>query len=154
MTDVSLASRVLTLVFTDLADSTALKTEHGDVAVGELIARHRKEVVRLEQHCGGRIIDWAGDGCFLTFETPSAAVQFSLRNEAKFTSPKSMGSQSARIECPTRRKRFITSRPALESLRPRPSCCSSSRVSYPSTTSYQSICRTGHAARKSLFIIC
>jgi TolB-like protein/cytochrome c-type biogenesis protein CcmH/NrfG len=27
----------------------------------------------------GRVVGWAGDGCFLTFETPSAAVAFALR---------------------------------------------------------------------------
>lgn len=72
-------SRVLTLVFTDLADSTALKSERGDVAGGELIARHRDVVTRLAAECSGRIIDWAGDGCFLTFETPSTGVDFGLR---------------------------------------------------------------------------
>jgi TolB-like protein/class 3 adenylate cyclase/Tfp pilus assembly protein PilF len=72
-------SRILTLVFTDLADSTALKTQRGDQAVGELITRHRVHVRRLAAESGGRIIDWAGDGCFLTFETPSAAVLFALR---------------------------------------------------------------------------
>ena len=72
-------SRILTLVFTDLVDSTALKRQRGDQAVGELIARHRALVERLAEESGGRIIDWAGDGCFLTFETPSAAVSFALR---------------------------------------------------------------------------
>jgi hypothetical protein len=72
-------SRILTLVFTDLADSTALKTQRGDQAVGELITRHRAHVRRLTAASGGRIIDWAGDGCLLTFETPSAAVLFALR---------------------------------------------------------------------------
>ena len=76
MTD---TSRILTLVFTDLVDSTALKTQRGDQAVGELITRHRAHVRRLTAESGGRIIDWAGDGCFLTFETPSAAVLFALR---------------------------------------------------------------------------
>ena len=79
MTDAAGASRILTLVFTDLADSTALKTQRGDQAVGELIARHRAHVRRLAAESGGRIIDWAGDGCFLIFETPSAAVLFALR---------------------------------------------------------------------------
>jgi len=79
MTDAASTSRILTLVFTDLKDSTALKTQRGDQAVGELIARHRKHVRRLAAESGGRIIDWAGDGCFLTFETPSAAVLFALR---------------------------------------------------------------------------
>ena len=79
MTDAAGTSRILTLVFTDLADSTALKTQRGDEAVGELIARHRAHVRRLAVESGGRIIDWAGDGCFLTFERPSAAVLFALR---------------------------------------------------------------------------
>ena len=79
MTDASARSRVLTLVFTDLADSTGLKTAHGDYAVGDLIARHRAHVESLAADCSGRIIDWAGDGCFLTFETSSAGVLFALR---------------------------------------------------------------------------
>ena len=37
-------SRVLTLVFSDLVGSTALKAEKGDDAAGALIARHREHV--------------------------------------------------------------------------------------------------------------
>ncbi len=72
-------SSFLALVFTDLADSTALRTRRGDLAGGELIARHREHVTRLAGEGGGRIVDWAGDGCFLTFEAASAAVVFALR---------------------------------------------------------------------------
>ncbi len=72
-------SRILTLVFTDLAESTALKTQQGDQRVADLIARHRALVRALVSASGGRVVDWAGDGCFLTFETPSAAVAFALR---------------------------------------------------------------------------
>ena len=78
MTSASSSSRVLTLLFTDLAGSTSLKVEKGDDVAGELIARHRDHVKQLAQANHGRIIDWAGDGCFLTFETPSAAVRFAL----------------------------------------------------------------------------
>ncbi len=67
----SISSRVLTLLFTDLVGSTSLKAEKGDDAAGKLIARHREHVMRLAQANDGRIIDWAGDGCFLTFERPS-----------------------------------------------------------------------------------
>src|SRR5215470_7306427 len=77
--DSSGTSRILTLVFTDLAESTALKTQRGDQAVGKLIARHRTHIQRLAAESGDRIIDWAGDGCFLTCETSSAAVLFALR---------------------------------------------------------------------------
>ena len=72
-------SKVLTLVFTDLADSTALKTERGDQAVGDMISQHRGHVTRLAEKTSGRIVDWAGDGCFLAFDTPSAGVDFGLR---------------------------------------------------------------------------
>ena len=72
------SSKVLTLVFTDLKGSTSLKAEKGDDVAGVLIARHREHVKRLAVTDGGRIIDWAGDGCFLIFETPSAAVLFAL----------------------------------------------------------------------------
>jgi adenylate cyclase len=79
MTDAAGISRILTLVFTDLADSTALKTKRGDQAIGELIARHRAHVRRLAAESDGRVVSWAGDGCFLVFETPSAALLFALR---------------------------------------------------------------------------
>ena len=71
-------ARLLTLVFTDLADSTALKSRLGDHRVSSLIARHRALVERLTSKHDGRIIDWAGDGCFLTFETSSGAVLFAM----------------------------------------------------------------------------
>ena len=71
-------SRILTLVFADLVGSTSLKTRRGDKAASELIARHRGHASRLAAEHGGRIVDWAGDGCFLTFETPSSAVLFGL----------------------------------------------------------------------------
>jgi WD40 repeat protein/class 3 adenylate cyclase/tRNA A-37 threonylcarbamoyl transferase component Bud32 len=72
-------ARLLTLVFTDLVGSTKLKIDRGDRIAGELITRHRCQVDQLREECGGRVVDWAGDGCFLTFEVPSAAAAFSLR---------------------------------------------------------------------------
>jgi eukaryotic-like serine/threonine-protein kinase len=78
MPSLSASSRVLTLLFTDLVGSTSLKAEKGDDVAGELIARHRDIVKQLAQANHGRIIGWAGDGCFLTFEAPSAAVRFAL----------------------------------------------------------------------------
>lgn len=79
MLDGAARSRILTLVFADLADSTFLKTQHGDQAVAALVTRHLTLVTQLAGAGGGRVIDWAGDGCFLSFETPTAAVEFALR---------------------------------------------------------------------------
>ncbi len=72
-------ARLLTLVFTDLVASTRLKSEQGDHIAAGLIARHRSQVNRLREKSDGRVVDWAGDGCFLTFEVPSAAVVFAIR---------------------------------------------------------------------------
>ena len=79
MTDQTASSRLLTLVFTDIVDSTALKSSKGDFEAGELIARDREHVEAFARETGGRVIDWAGDGCFLTFETSSAAVLFGIK---------------------------------------------------------------------------
>ena len=73
------ASRVLTLVFTDLVDSTGLKRRLGDRPAGVLIARHQELVRRLAGEAQGREVDAAGDGFFLTFDTPSAGAAFALR---------------------------------------------------------------------------
>lgn len=72
------SSRLLTLVFTDIVDSTALKSTHGDFHAGDLLARDRGHVERIAKDHGGRVIDWAGDGSFLTFETSSEAVLFAI----------------------------------------------------------------------------
>ena len=72
-------SRLLTLVFTDLVGSAELKSQLGDVAALEQIARHTLELRRLILESSGREIDSAGDGFFLTFEATSAAVEFALR---------------------------------------------------------------------------
>lgn len=72
----------LTLVFTDLQDSTHLKQKLGDPAARALIDRHRRLVQQLidEEPAGqGRVVNCAGDGFFLAFRTPSAAARFALR---------------------------------------------------------------------------
>ena len=72
------SSKVLTLLFTDLEGSTTLKAQKGDDKASMLMARHRSLIKTIAKEESGRIIDWAGDGCFLTFEKPSSAVRFSL----------------------------------------------------------------------------
>ena len=78
MNNPALESRILTLVFTDLVGSTALKSKHGDQVAGALVERHREIVRAHAAASGGRVIDWAGDGCFLTFASASTALHFAL----------------------------------------------------------------------------
>ncbi|MCP5200682.1 MAG: hypothetical protein H6977_11765 [Gammaproteobacteria bacterium] len=82
MNPVAPTSRILTLVFTDLVASTALKARHGDHAAAELLGHHRTLLKGLAAEHDGEVVDWAGDGCFLTFESASAAIHFALRLQA------------------------------------------------------------------------
>ncbi|MDX1384188.1 MAG: adenylate/guanylate cyclase domain-containing protein, partial [Thermoanaerobaculia bacterium] len=71
--------RLRCLVFSDLVGSTELKSRLGDRAASALISRHQAAVRRLLGETGGREIDDAGDGFFLTFQAPSDALRFALR---------------------------------------------------------------------------
>lgn len=71
-------SVLLTLVFTDLVDSVGLKSRLGDAEADHVIATHHAAVRDLVNLSGGRQILVAGDGCFLTFDTPTQAVEFAL----------------------------------------------------------------------------
>lgn len=67
---------VLTVVFLDLAGSTAKAAELGDRAWRELLERYRSAVRREIRRHAGREIDTAGDGFFVTFGSPGAAIRF------------------------------------------------------------------------------
>ena len=67
---------VLTIVFLDLVGSTARAAALGDRAWRELLDRYRAAVRREIRRHGGREIDTAGDGFFITFAAPGAAIRF------------------------------------------------------------------------------
>ena len=64
-----------TVVFTDIADSTARAAELGDRAWKELIERHHATVRALLTRFRGTEIDTAGDGFFASFDGPARAVR-------------------------------------------------------------------------------
>ena len=75
---------VVTLLFTDIVGSTALKQRLGDRAGLQLIQRHH-ELLRqaLAEFPEAREIKTAGDSFFLTFPMPSTAVSFALLLQAR-----------------------------------------------------------------------
>lgn len=70
---------VVTLLFTDIVSSTALKQRLGDKAGSALIQQHRALVRQLLAACpGAEEIETAGDSFLLSFPKPSDAVRFAL----------------------------------------------------------------------------
>lgn len=74
---------LLTLVFTDLVESTALLGQLGDQA-GATFLQQRRQVIRetLRGVPGGEEIETAGDSFLLVFARPSDAVRFALQAQA------------------------------------------------------------------------
>ncbi len=80
MKSVSPPSRLMVLLFTDIAGSVALKNELGTVAYGQLLNRHDalfRELIKTTS--GGEIIKDTGDGFLARFNTASDAVNTALR---------------------------------------------------------------------------
>ena len=64
-----------TVLFTDIAGSTAKALELGDRAWRELLERHHSIVRRELTRFRGREIDTAGDGFFAAFDGPARAIR-------------------------------------------------------------------------------
>lgn len=64
-----------TLLFTDIADSTAVAARLGDEAWTSLLDEHDRAVRRELGRFGGREIKTTGDGFLATFDSPTRAVR-------------------------------------------------------------------------------
>ena len=68
-------SRVLvTLLFTDLVDSTTLAAQLGDARWRELLSRHFEAARACLERFRGREVDTTGDGLLATFSAPAPAL--------------------------------------------------------------------------------
>jgi len=78
---------LVTLVFTDLVDSTALLQKLGDQA-GATFLKQRREIIRdkLRTIPEGEEIETAGDSFLIAFSKPSDAVRFALLVQAQLRS--------------------------------------------------------------------
>src|SRR5512137_2106303 len=75
---------LVTLVFTDLVDSTALLHQLGDQA-GANFLQQRRQILREVLHSlpEAEEIETAGDSFLLVFSKPSDAVRFALLSQAR-----------------------------------------------------------------------
>ncbi len=74
---------LLTILFTDLVDSTKLQNDLGNVEAARLTELHRKIVRDELAKYDAREIEWAGDSCLAVFTKPSDAVVFALRMQVE-----------------------------------------------------------------------
>lgn len=64
----------VTIVFTDIVDSTAMLSRLGDAAWVEVIRRHNEVIRAITAEHGGRVIETQGDGSMLAFSSARRAV--------------------------------------------------------------------------------
>lgn len=65
----------MTLVFTDIVDSTVLAESIGDAAWAETVGAHEGSIRSITEVHGGRVVKFLGDGSMLAFESARAAVR-------------------------------------------------------------------------------
>lgn len=68
----------MTLVFTDIVDSTTLAESIGDTAWVEIVAGHEATIRRITAAHGGSVVKMLGDGSMLAFASARAAVRAAI----------------------------------------------------------------------------
>jgi adenylate cyclase len=68
----------VTLVFTDIVDSTSLAEAIGDGAWSTLIAAHEATIRDITGSGGGKVVKMLGDGSMLAFDSARSAIRVAL----------------------------------------------------------------------------
>lgn len=72
-------SGTLTLLFTDIVDSTVVSEEMGDVAWSRLIRGHLETLRRVVEDLGGSVVKTLGDGGMYAFASGSSALKAAIK---------------------------------------------------------------------------
>ena len=67
--------RLLSVLFTDVVDSTSTAQLFGDRRWREVLERHEQLSARIVERFSGSCVKWTGDGVLATFDSPSRAVR-------------------------------------------------------------------------------
>jgi class 3 adenylate cyclase/ketosteroid isomerase-like protein len=68
------ADGTVTIVFTDIVDSTVLNARLGDHAWRDVLLRHREVVAQATESSGGSVVETIGDGSMLAFPSARRAI--------------------------------------------------------------------------------
>lgn len=74
----------LTLIFTDIVDSTTLAESLGDRAWAEIVRAHEETLMRITASEGGDVVKLLGDGSMLAFQSARAAVRAAVEFQRAF----------------------------------------------------------------------
>lgn len=69
---------LLTVMITDIVESTATAARIGDESWRLLLRQHDKLIQRHVRQCGGTVVKSTGDGFFVTFDSPTRAIHCAL----------------------------------------------------------------------------
>ena len=75
----------VTIMFSDIEDSTALNEKLGDTAWVRLLAAHDKVVRKQVQHQNGHVVKGQGDGFMIVFGDPASAVHAAVAIQDSLT---------------------------------------------------------------------
>src|SRR6476646_2941589 len=78
---------IVTIVFTDIVDSSRLVSELGDNAARDLIRAHDEILRETARAHEGVEVERAGDGFMIAFSLPSKALAFAVELQRRFSRP-------------------------------------------------------------------
>jgi class 3 adenylate cyclase len=78
---------IVTIVFTDIVDSSRLVSELGDSAARDLIRKHDDVLRKTAREHQGVEVERAGDGFMIAFSTATKALAFAVELQRRFSAP-------------------------------------------------------------------
>lgn len=73
------SSGTVTILFTDVEDSTSLSADMGDADWSEALKAHFATITQVVERCGGRVVKTIGDGAMAAFPGAEAAVTAAIQ---------------------------------------------------------------------------
>jgi adenylate cyclase len=91
------ATTTVTLLFSDIEESTSRGVELGEVVWGDVVQRHLGEVHRIANAHGGIVVKTLGDGAMLAFESARDAVRSAVAIQRSAANQQTAGPLRVRV---------------------------------------------------------